>query len=152
MLHDAVILAGCLDESAAFDDVVAARLLDEDVLARLAGPNGQQRVPMVRRHDGDGVERLVVEHAAEVLDALRRVAGQFLHGRAAGGEQAAVGIDQPGDLDVPHLAVGRDVLLPPAVDAGHGDAHPIVGSQARGPRPSCRRSRTWRRGRLRRHA
>ena len=62
---------------------------------------------MVGRDNGDGVERFVVERAAEILDALGCVAGQFLHGRRAGGEQPAVGIDEPGDLHVAHLAVGR---------------------------------------------
>ena len=108
VLHDAVVFPRGLDELAALEDVVAARLLDVHVLARLAGPNRQQRVPMVRRGDRDGVEILVVEHLAEVLHALGRVAAALLDRRAAGSEQPAVGIDQIGDLDVLHAGEGVD--------------------------------------------
>ena len=55
----------------ALEDVVADRLLDVDVLARLAGPDRRQRVPVVRRGDRDGVDLVVVEDPAEVLDVLR---------------------------------------------------------------------------------
>ena len=67
VLDDPVVLAGGLDGDPALVDVVAARLLDVDVLAGLAGPDGHQRVPVVGRGDRDGVEVLVVEHAADVL-------------------------------------------------------------------------------------
>ena len=43
VLDDPVVLPRGLDGDAAFVDVVAARLLDVDVLARLAGPDGHQR-------------------------------------------------------------------------------------------------------------
>ena len=65
--HDPVVLAGGLDHPPAFADVVADRLLDVDVLARLAGPDRGQGVPVVRRGDRDGVDVLVVEDLAEVL-------------------------------------------------------------------------------------
>ena len=60
-LDDALVLARRLDHPPAFDDVVAGRLLDVDILAGLAGQHGQQRVPVVGRGDRDGVDRLVVE-------------------------------------------------------------------------------------------
>jgi hypothetical protein len=113
----------------AFEDVVAARLLHVHVFARLTGPDGQQRVPMVGRDNGNGVKRLVVQHAAEVLDALGRVAGQFPHDGASSGEQAAVGIDEVGDLHIAHLRVRSHMRLSSTVDAGHGHAHPIIGTQ-----------------------
>ena len=72
VLDDAVVLAGGLDGDAALVDVVAARLLDVDVLAGLAGPDGHQRVPVVRRGDRDGVDVLVVERLADVLHGLGR--------------------------------------------------------------------------------
>ena len=73
-----LVLLGRLDALAAFEDVVAARLLDVDVLAGLAGPDGDQRVPVVAGGDGDGVEVLVFQGLADVLDALGRVAALLL--------------------------------------------------------------------------
>src|ERR1019366_9749990 len=46
-LDDAAILARGCDHLLAFPDVVRDRFLHIDVLSRLAGPNGGQRVPVV---------------------------------------------------------------------------------------------------------
>ena len=70
-LDDPVVLPRGLDDPPAFADVVADRLLDVDVLAGLAGPDRRQGVPVVGRGDRDGVDRLVVEQAADVLDDRR---------------------------------------------------------------------------------
>ena len=78
VLHDAVVLAGGLDGDPALVDVVAARLLDVDVLAGLAGPDGHQGVPVVGRGDGDGVEVLVFEGLADVLDRPRACCSPLL--------------------------------------------------------------------------
>ena len=61
-LADPLVLAGGLDDAAAFADVVADRLLDVHVLAGLHGPDRHQRVPVVRRGDADDIDALVVEH------------------------------------------------------------------------------------------
>src|SRR5262249_30352394 len=61
VLHDAVVLAGRLDGDPALVDVVTARLFDVDILAGLAGPDGHQRMPVIRRGDRDGVEVLVFQ-------------------------------------------------------------------------------------------
>src|SRR5262249_1911974 len=66
-LADAVELAGRLDDAPALADVVADRLLDVDVLAVLQRPDGRQGVPVVRRGDGDDVDRLVFDDLADVL-------------------------------------------------------------------------------------
>ena len=71
-LDDAVVLPGGLDHPPAFAHVVADRLLDVDVLAGLACPDRRQRVPVVGGGDRDGVDRLVVEHAPDVLHDGRR--------------------------------------------------------------------------------
>ncbi len=129
LLDDAAVFPRRLDQLAALEDIVAAGLLHVDVLARLARPNRLQRVPMVRRGDGNGVQVLVVEHFPKVLEALGRIAAVVLDPPAPRGEQPAVGIDQVGDLDALDVAVRVDVFLSPAVDAGDGDAHPAAGAQ-----------------------
>ena len=85
-LDDALVLSRGLDHAPAFADVVADGLLDIDVLAGLARPDRRQRVPVVGRGDRDGVDRLVVEQAANVLNDLGRGLGVSLDhlGAAAG--------------------------------------------------------------------
>src|SRR5262249_8318846 len=70
-LADLVQLAGHFDNAPTLADVVADRLLDVDVLAGLHGPDGGQRVPVVRRGDADDVDALVLEHLADVRLELR---------------------------------------------------------------------------------
>ena len=60
VLNDEAFLAAtfsaAFDELAAFPDVVADGLLDVDVLACGDGGHGDQRVGVVRRGDGDGID------------------------------------------------------------------------------------------------
>src|SRR5262249_40629919 len=108
VLDDPAELAGGLDGNAALVDVVAARLLDVDVFGRLAGPDGHEGVQVVRRGNRDGVEVLVVQRLAHVLDGLRL--GAALGGRAeALAEGPRVGVDQVGDLHAGHAGEGADV-------------------------------------------
>ena len=81
-LHDARILPRGLDHLASFPDGHRRVLLDVNVLARLAGPDGGQRVPVFRRGDDHGVHLLVVEGDPHVSNALRGAllqVGQFRH-------------------------------------------------------------------------
>src|SRR5262249_34026196 len=112
------------DAAPAFGDGVAQRLFDVDILARLASPDGHQRVPMIGCGDGDGVERL-----ANVLNARRRSAPLLLDGLAAGLEQARIGVDQVGDLHALEAEVLVDVAHALAVDAGHPNAAGVVRPQ-----------------------
>ena len=67
-LDDPIVLAGRLDHRPAFDDRHRERLLDIDILARLAGGDHLDRVPVVGRCDHDGVDILAIEDRPEVLD------------------------------------------------------------------------------------
>ena len=75
---DPLVLPRGLDALAPLEHVVAARLLHVDVLAGLAGPDRQQRVPVVAGGDGDRVEVLVFQGLADVLEALGLVPGRLL--------------------------------------------------------------------------
>src|SRR5262249_3987343 len=70
-LHAAVVLLGRLDHQLALVRVVAARLLDVDVLVGGARQDRRRRVPVVARRDDEDVHRLVIEHFAVVLHGLR---------------------------------------------------------------------------------
>ena len=119
---------------AAFADVVADRLLDVDVLARLHRPDGGQRVPVVRRGDADDVDRCVVFHdAAQVLHELRPATALGVRRLTMACLSETRRVDV---ADVRHDAVLRPAkppmwLLAPAVDADDGDAEASLAPKAR---------------------
>ena len=96
-----------LDHPASFPDGVRRRLLDVDVLSGLQRPDRRQRMPVIRRGDDDGVDVLVVEHAAHVLDEVRlegRDAGELL---VVDARRLEVGVDVAQRLDLDVLQVAR---------------------------------------------
>lgn len=126
MLHEAVVFPGGGDELAAFEEVVATRFFDVDILTGLAAPDGHEGVPVVGRHNGDGVEVFVLQRTTHILDAGRRVirlAGDVF---TAGRKQAAIGIDEVGDLHILHTAEPRQKAAAPTVNPRHGNAHAVV--------------------------
>ncbi|MBA7619255.1 hypothetical protein ES703_26592 [subsurface metagenome] len=66
MLHYPLVPLCGLDALAPFEDIVAARLLDVNVLLCLAGPNGNQRMPVIRRCDGYDIDALVFQQFANI--------------------------------------------------------------------------------------
>src|SRR5205807_72784 len=112
-----------------FVNVMTARLFDVDVFARLAGPDGHQRVPVVGRGNRDGVKILVLQCLADVLDHLGLLAapaGDLLQPRAIG---ARVGVDEVSNLYALHARPLPDMGAAPAVQAGDGDVDRVVGTQ-----------------------
>src|SRR5262249_16311885 len=115
VLDDPVVLPGGLGGDLALVNVVADRLLDVHCLAGLARPAGHERVPVVRRRDRDGVEVLVLQGGADVLDRLRfGLIPALLESLGVG---AGVGIDQVDQLGVLGLQPFVDVVTAAAVDA-----------------------------------
>src|SRR5207248_2524945 len=81
VLHDAVILLGGAHHLPAFPPEMRARLFDVDVLARLAGPDRHQRMPVIRRGDRNGVDGFVFHDAARIGIDLGLGHAQALHVR-----------------------------------------------------------------------
>src|SRR5262249_5062131 len=129
VLNDPLVPLRSLDAAPALGDEVTHRLLDVDVLARLAGPDSDERVPVVRRGDRDGVEVLVLERLADVFDALRGDAILLLDRLAPRFPKALVRVDQVGDLDAGELEVLSDMSIALAVDAADADADGVVGPE-----------------------
>src|SRR4051812_33704291 len=69
-LNNALVLAGGRDQQLAFVRVVTAWLLDIDMLAGRTGHNGCRCVPMIGRSNEDRVDRFIIEHPADILDAF----------------------------------------------------------------------------------
>ena len=106
------------------------------MLAGLERPDGRQRVPVIRRRDDDGVDVLVVEHAAEVLHEPRLERRHIGQPRVVDPLRNDVGVDvaERLDLDIRQLreAALERVALAADADAGEHDA--LVGAEDRGPR------------------
>ena len=133
--HDPVVLAGGLDHPPAFADVVADRLLDVDVLARLAGPDRRpgrasgwawrsrrRRCPCRRGPCGGPVTNFGSD--APPLDhLLLRLA-----------EDVPVHVADGRDPGVLLLGEPPEVILAPPPEPDHGDAHRVIGAGL----PRCR--------------
>jgi len=126
VLDDAVKFSGGVEGDAAFVDVVAAGLFYVDVFSGLARPDGDEGVPVIGCGDGDGVYVFVFEDFSDVGLGFGGGFGFVLDGLELGGEEAAIGIDEIGDLDVFHAEVFADVTVAAAIDAGDGDANGFV--------------------------
>jgi hypothetical protein len=129
-LDDAVIFSRCLDHLAAFPYLVRCGFFDIDVFARLAGPDGDKRMPMVGRRGGDRVDLLVLQKLANVgvgfeLDVvlLIKTCSLFF-------EVIAVNITdshQPNALAL--LAEILHVAATLAADTDDGDANVIISAE-----------------------
>ena len=103
------------------------RLLDIHVLARLTGPDADERMPVVRRRDGDGVHVLGFEQLSDIgkrrdLFAARPGLANVL------GQHSRVHVAQ---RDQPQPFRGRrglDVALAAAANADHRHADRVIGA------------------------
>src|SRR5207244_1295923 len=98
-LYDPFVAPGRLHHGPALGDGEAERLLAVDVLARLAGVDGDQGVPVIRRGDDHRIDVLEVEQLAVVGEGGAGLAGRLLHPRLGFREPAFV-----------HVADGHSVL------------------------------------------
>ena len=158
-LDDPIVLPRRLDHRPALDDRHGQRLLDVDVLARVAGGDHLDRVPVVGRGDHDGVDVLAIEHRAEILDAgdvpldLRHLGDAF----AQPGEPRVEPIIGPVEIRLVHVAERDDLgirlrqealqeLAAAIAHADEAEPDPFVG-----PHRAARRQARGRRHGRRRH-
>ena len=124
-----------------FGDAVAEGLLDEDVLARLERPHRGEGVPVVGRHDGDGVDLGIFEDAAEVAVGFRLVPARLLDDGDRAIDVRAIDVADRSDS---HVRV-REELPQPArahpADADHAQDDLIVRLLARQDAPVQRGQR-----------
>jgi len=76
-LDHTIVLPGSLHHLASFINIIGNRLFYINVLAFLASPDGLQRMPMIRRGNGDRIDILVIEQPAEIHLRFRFVAGDL---------------------------------------------------------------------------
>ena len=140
VLNHPAIFGGGFHAFAPFEDVVADRLFDVDIFSRLAGPDGEEGVPMVASSDRDHVESLVVEDLTDVLHGVWPEHALRLDRLAPGFPDGLIRINQRGDADIGNLQEFADVRLSPSVNARHADVNGIIGPNdlPRGLRPRDR--------------
>jgi hypothetical protein len=97
-LYDAVVLAGGPDHLAAFRNRVADRFLHVHVLARLAGIDGHQRMPVIWRGDYQSVNVFAIQKLSDIGETGYRSAVLVLELRDSLCEDFAVGIAEGHDL------------------------------------------------------
>ena len=126
-LHDAVKLAGHLDDPATFPNVVGDRLLDIHILAGLHRPDGSERVPMVRRRKADDVNILVLQQLADVAIGFNLLAQVlvFLHLAVKDGLVHVAKRNHPGAFD---RAQAIDVAHAAPIESDHREPDIAVGA------------------------
>ena len=110
-----------------------ARLLHVDVLAGLAAPDGLQRVVVVGRGDGNGVDGLVFKQLAQVGVSRRTLPLRFFDVTHTGVEDGLVNVADSCYFDIGHLTVGAYVAAAAAVHphASHSDCVVRAGESTR---------------------
>ena len=124
-LHDAVELARHFDDPASLPHVVRDRLLDINIFAGLHGPDGAERVPVVRRGEADDINVLVLQQLADVgvsFDLLPQVP-VFLDLPVKNGLVHVAQRDHAGAFD---LAQALDVVHAASAKPDDGKADVVV--------------------------
>ena len=105
--HALVFARGC-HHLPAFVGVVARRFFDINIFARLTGPYGCQRVPVVRQRQRHGVDFFVSEDIAHIFRRFRLLSREALHKRHTALEIRLIHIAQRIDVRVRLLRVLAD--------------------------------------------
>ena len=127
-------LRAACDQQLAFARIVAARLLDIDVLAGGAGQDGRRGVPVVAGGDDQDVDVLVVEDPAKIGDGLGSAAVDLANAARRGLHPAAIDVADISDLDVLQPLEGGGNAGAPAAGAHAADDDLLIGALDRGVR------------------
>ena len=121
-LDNALVAPRGFDHGAPFLDVVRQRFFHINVLSGLAGENGGNGVPVVRRGDDNGIDVFSLENVPEILVRFRPPAGPLRGGCGVGSVYIATrrklhtrdSAHEPGDMHAPRAAAdqtGYDALV-----------------------------------------
>ena len=122
------------DHAFAFVRRLAGRLFDIDVFAGLARPYGRECVPMVRSHNGYGVNVIICKYFLHLPFCSRLDASLFHHYARARVEKSFVGITQcfySHIVTVLQFAVSINVYAALVAYPYDGDIDAIIGTNHR---------------------
>src|SRR6266852_343365 len=123
MLANPVVLLYGADQLPSFKAVMRARLLHIDVFPGLTGPDGHQRVPMIGRSDGDGVDIFVLEQLTNIDVGFWLWQSHFFDVAEAMVRHAFIHIAESGKLSSWDTRKAADVIVaaPPHSANSHAD-------------------------------
>ena len=133
MLHDPVVLLGGVHQQPALAEDMTRGFLEIDVLARLHCSDCNWRMPVMRRRHDNGVDLLVVQDLAEVLDELRRVASILVDGLPGPFGICLVDVANRCDADIVPSERTLDVPVAHTPHADHGQHDFLVRRLGSGP-------------------
>jgi hypothetical protein len=121
-LNNAIVFACSEDSLTAFPNLMRNGLFDVDILARLDGPNGTERMPVVRSGKSNRVDIFVVEQLADIRvagDAFAQIFALFKFLL----ESIAVDVTKRHQPSAFYLSHAFDVLSAAATEAHYGKAN-----------------------------
>ena len=129
VLANAIVLFYGADELAAFKGVVRAGFFDVDIFAGLAGPDGHERVPVIGRGDGDGVDIFVFEQLANVDVGFRLGQAHLFDFADALAGDVFVDVADGDDFCSRDMRKAVDVIVAAAAHSADGYADTFVGAE-----------------------
>ena len=132
-LHDALVAPRGVHRLAAFPNVVGNRFFHVHVFARLAAPDDDQRMPVIRRGGRDRVHVLAVEQLADVRVRLHALT-LALQPRRGTFQRTCIAVAQGGHPHTGNRAEPFDVVAAATPHADHADADLVVARWHLAPR------------------
>ncbi|SPE29499.1 hypothetical protein SBA2_450115 [Acidobacteriia bacterium SbA2] len=126
VLHNPVVLLDGAQQLAALPPVVGKRLFNVNVFARLAAPDGLQRMPVVGCGDRNRVDGFVVQQLAQVDESRRPLNAHLLDFRQALVEHVLIHVAERGEFHVLHVAILFDVRPTLPVQAHYSNTHAVI--------------------------
>ena len=131
VLNDNAVLLLSRDSDASFAHIVTHRLFNVHMLSSLRGPDRDQRVPVIRRRDRDGVKIFILKGHSDIGDTLRsklilQTRLKRIHGI---GQHLLIRIDQVSNLDIRLLQPTSQMTLSATIQSTNPNANSVVGPQ-----------------------
>ena len=137
VLANAIVLLDRAHQLTSFKRVMRAGLFDVDVLAGLAGPDGHERVPMIGRGDGNGVDLFVLEQLAHIDVGFWPGQAHLFDFADALARNVFVDIAERGELGLRDVREAADMIVAAAAHSADGHADAIVRAENLPPSASA---------------
>src|ERR1051326_6311183 len=141
MLANSVVLLHRPHELTPFKPVVRARLLHVNIFAGLAGPDRHQRVPVIGRGNGNGIDLLVFQKPANVAVRFRPSQAHLFRVAETLVQYALVDIAHASDFGPRNVGKALEMIVAAASKSTNCQSHPVVGAKYSASQGKGRRAR-----------
>ncbi len=125
-LHDALVFIDGLQQQFALVRILAARLLDINVLACRHGQNRHRGMPMIRGGDGHNIERRICQHLAKIFQPFGNVHLPFGGLFQSLGDGTVVHIANAGDFHPRQTGEARNMREAAAIGANYRRRNAVI--------------------------